>query len=634
MIEVMYDRWFVKYSKLDPERKEDLKTILIGLKNAESVIGNALSRQLNSEDLLRSLDELKVDNADQVKIAAVVNGFTPLISSAPTSAPIPPVNPALRPRTLVLPTRKTGTDKFPPVVKPNITLSDSTQEDEVVPIEMANGPVPPSKKKPATAKKETSWWSSMKSWNPFKKKDKEPVDEVGNVAINPDAPRTKKRAGGSVIIWASVILFLLIILVGAGVVFFNTSLRSPSPRVELNSGVESSDPQMTGANDDSEECTLPDGSVGIKTYYIRPLESVDGLTTEMKYVAIRSGSNYILALDANTPITMPVEKFSGDSEVVCSSTISMQILIDADKSNEVTQLVYKFNLSHWSSWFVLIAAMATIGFSLISLSMTGNNFVDIVPFLVATSLSLAGIGIASYFSYLLALPQVLEVLPPDVLMKLAILIPSGYFVFYFGPILWAVCSGSKSEIRQLNAQFQSQGTLKVPDSVETVFSSLARGKGLIGGFDWSMAAQLATVLMVAGVLSYMFAPIYHLFGNRLLALFFEAGLIAFFYLMENLRRGSADGMITWWMGFLGLLDPLIIYVIVDIGIFTKDLNSAVFLSLAISALLFAGILIANVAYQAKGERQELMRDMLGDNMAFYSAMKLVGIFAYILSQLM
>lgn len=635
MNDVLFVRWYDKYSGQPDAKKDAWREMLSEVKTSDSILEDAMRGKWNATKMIETLKSMNVD-VSSLEEGEVPVGYKPLgmdnsrfFVNKPTFT-VPPRTPVLG---------STGTDRFP-ASNPRVRViplpgAQPDKDEKPVEVEMVSDPAK-SEKKPGKAEK-SSLGSRFKSWLPGGKKEKEPVAEDVEILVpnqNRSESPSKKGKSGSMITWAAVALLLLIVLVGIGAVFSNSSFGVVAPVRESNTIFESSDGSSSGSETVSEECALDDGSVGVKTYYVRPLQSADGLSTELKYVAIRSGVNFVLARDANTPIVLPVDKFATEFEVICSSTVSMQMLIDADKSGEITQLVYKFNLSHWSSWFVLIAAIATIGFALLSLTMTGNNFVDIIPFLAAIVISIAGVGITGYLSSIVSLPQVLTVLPAEALMKLALVVPAGYLVSYFGPVLWAVCSGSKSEIRQLNAQFESQGTLKVPDSVETVFLSLSRGKGLIGGFDWSMGAQVTTVLMVIGVLSYLFAPIYHLLGNRLWALFFEGALIATFYLLENIRRGSKRGIYTWWAGFAGLLDPIIIYAIVNLGVFGLDLEGSVIASLLGSVLVFVGVLVFNIYHQSKEERQELMRDMLGDNMAFYSAMKLVGIFAFILSQLM
>ena len=87
---------------------------------------------------------------------------------------------------------------------------------------------------------------------------------------------------------------------------------------------------------------------------------------------------------------------------------------------------------------------------------------------------------------------------------------------------------------------------------------------------------------------------------------------------------------SYWLGFVGLVDFLILIWLFGNNPPTFQSLSSAALAVIISLVMFVIVFGFNFWFQSEGERMEIARDRMADGMLFYSCMKLVAILSYIL----
>lgn len=437
-------------------------------------------------------------------------------------------------------------------------------------------------------------------------------------------PKDKKEKS-NLAKWAALILILLIILFSIGAFVRLNSVSNSNNG--FGSGVESSDslPVPQGI----ETCVLPDGREGVLRYLVTPrpetvgkkgftdpslsVISQDPSVFEMAkvYTAIKLGQNYLVVIGSDVSVYLPIGAFVENPSTECAEVISTgSLLDDAQKATTPdVQMAYRINFSHWSGWLVTLALLAVFSFAFISMFLSGNDRFDGLLFILAVVLTMFVSLKASGDKWV-------------------------FLALFVGSLLWAIQAGSKSELRQMNEQFMSQGQFKVPDSVRPLFESLTRGWGIIGGYDWTTAGLYGIVIVFGGAIDLNASPLFHIFGDQLTAVLVGGLVIAACFAMEAARRGMVEDWASFFVGITGLVDYLVFVWLFGNNPPQVTAMTPTALAVVIPLGLFILIFGINFLLQARGERMELVRDRMSDGMLFYSSMKLVAVLAYVFMFLM
>ncbi len=438
----------------------------------------------------------------------------------------------------------------------------------------------------------------------------------------------KKKRNPNVAKWAAGILVLFILLISVGAFF------------QLNKSNRYSSEGSSESSSSSGACTTDAGEEGITGYLVMPKPEVSGsrgytsdtlssesantpqIDSSKSYYAIKSGSNYIVATDINAAVYMSASSFFDNPASECIGLSVSGVLSDKVQKTGTpsVELAYHLNVKSWSGWMVIIAMFATFCFSLISLSLTGNNLWDVFVFLIPTT---AVVFLSKTISIIVANLTI------DSAEKLSVRIFGAFALLFIVQFVWSVGAGSKSETRQFSEEFAAGSQFKVPDSFKPVFESLSRGWGLIGGFDWTMAIISLATLMVVGALDLTASPAYMMFRSQVASIVFQALLIIALCGFETARRGDKYDWWSFGCGFIGFLDFPLLMVLFGSNPISISGMAPTALAIIFSLVFFVIVFGANFYFQTKGERMELMRDRMADGMLFYSALKLSAILLYI-----
>lgn len=440
------------------------------------------------------------------------------------------------------------------------------------------------------------------------------VPRRSNVPRRSAGPASEKNKVSSAVLWSTVILLLLLLVLGVGVAY----------RLGVAGNNDSLPQSSTQPYMSTQSCILESGQQGVKKYQITPKAEIigrhgfvnptlsiedldapvfDGTTT---YDAVLDAGYYVVAVSPGRYVYARVTDFVENPSIVCVDPAGITFLTDAINSgNTKMEVTYKLNFSHWSGWLVSFAMFCVAGFALISLFMSGDDKSDLV----------------GYFIFIVAIAYHTHSSTATGL---------SYFVLYIGGVTVAtILFGSKSELKQLNEQFQAGGQFKIPDATRPIFDSLSRGFGITGGYDWSKNALTHAIFIFIGAVSVSASPLYRAFGNHIWAIGIGGLLVVLSFAMEAYRRGAWGDWASFILGLFGLLD-LAVYIVM-FGNNPPTISQLGPIALAVIiplAILFIAFGI-NFVLQSTSERNELARDRMADGMLMFSAMKLVAILLYI-----
>ncbi len=430
----------------------------------------------------------------------------------------------------------------------------------------------------------------------------------------------KPKKNSNMVKWVFGMLALIILLISVGVVW-----RLGNENGEYNSSESSSASDLS-----LPVCTTTDGLAGVTRYNITPNPDIVGLSgfidpqrTQLyqnpafvfeqgkSYQAIIVGDNYRVGLSPDISVYAPVFSFTQTGSE-CVQELAVEVLTRGIESqqNATVQLAYKIDFSHWSGLLVTLSLLGILGFTGITLFMSGGKFKEMFSMLIHV------ISIAAVTS-------------------VADMPPWAFFVLYFLIGYHAsVNFGNKSELQEQKDSFEAGNQLKLPESMKSLFESLSRGLGLVGGYDWSQSAIYSALMMFVGAVYPSASPLVRAFDSQMIAIVLGGLFVLFSFAMEAWRRGLVGDWVAFGLGFIGLL---------DFGIYFSAFgsNPPSILDLPPTGLAILGwaatfivALLLNLWSQAASERTELQRDRLSDGMLFCSAMKLVAVLMYVFMFLM
>ena len=478
--------------------------------------------------------------------------------------------------------------------------------------------------KPEGKAKGKNWLSSIKL--PFGKKEK------GSNVLTPSRTTRPNRLGsgfsqssdggslsGKGAKIGFIALAVLIILISAGVLW-----RLGNENGEYNSSDNSSATSLGLST-----CTTAEGLPGVIRYNVTPNAELFGLSGFVdsqrslpyvnsalafeqgkSYQAIIAGENYRVGLAPDVSVFAPVSSFTQTGSE-CVQELAVEVLTRGIENQQraSVQLAYKIDFSHWSGLLVVLSLISILGFTAITLFMSGGKIKDFVLMVVL-------VGGTGYF------------------VSKSDWEPSIFFLFYFFMYILSVALGSKSELQEQSDSFNAGNQLRLPQSMETLFKSLSRGWGIVGGYDWSQSAIYSALMMFIGAVYPSASPLVRAFDSQIMAIGIGGLFVVFSCAMEAWRRGLLGDWIAFALGFIGLLDFGIYYSAFGSNppnIF--DFSPAAVAVLGWTATFIIAVL-ANFGAQATSERTELQRDRMADGMLFFSSMKLVAVLSYIFYYLM
>lgn len=428
-------------------------------------------------------------------------------------------------------------------------------------------------------------------------------------------PKVERNKVSSVVLWSTVILLLLLMILGVGVAYRLGSTGNTDSLPENGA----SPSYMT-----SQSCVMENGQQGVKKYQVVPKAELvgrhgfinstlsiedleapvfDGATA---YDAVLESGYYVVAVAPGHYVYARVTDFVENPTIVCVDPAGMTFLTDAINSNTTkVEVTYKLNFSHWSGWLVIFAMFCVAGFALISLFMSGDDKSDLV----------------GYFIFIIAIAYHTHSSTATGI---------SYFVLYVGAVTIAtILFGSKSELKQLNEQFQAGGQFKIPDATRPIFDSLSRGFGIVGGYDWSKTALTHAIFVFIGAISLNSSPLYRAFGDHIWAIAIGGLFIVLSFAMEAYRRGAWGDWAAFGLGLFGLADlPIFILMFGDNAPRLSQLGPIALAVIVPLIILFIAF-VFNFVLQSSSERNELARDRMADGMLMFSTMKLVAILLYI-----
>jgi hypothetical protein len=448
--------------------------------------------------------------------------------------------------------------------------------------------------------------------------------EKGSNFLTPSRTTRPNRFGGGSLSGKGakigfIALAVLILLISAGVLW-----RLGNENGEYNSSDNSSATSLGLST-----CTTADGLPGVIRYNVTPNAELFGLSGFVdsqrtlpyvnsalafeqgkSYQAIIAGENYRVGLAPDVSVFAPVSSFTQTGSE-CVQELAVEVLTRGIENQQraSVQLAYKIDFSHWSGLLVVLSLISILGFTAITLFMSGGKIKDFVLMVVA-------VGGTGFF------------------VSKSDWEPLIFFLFYFFMYILSVALGSKSELQEQSDSFNAGNQLRLPQSMETLFKSLSRGWGIVGGYDWSQSAIYSALMMFIGAVYPSASPLVRAFDSQIMAIGIGGLFVVFSCAMEAWRRGLLGDWIAFALGFIGLLDFGIYYSAFGSNppnIF--DFSPAAVAVLGWTATFIIAVL-ANFGAQATSERTELQRDRMADGMLFFSAMKLVAVLGYIFYYLM
>lgn len=375
-------------------------------------------------------------------------------------------------------------------------------------------------------------------------------------------------------------------------------------------------------------CTTADGLPGVIRYNITPNPDIfgqSGYTDPQRtlpyetalvfeqgksYQAIIVGENYRVGLGTDISVYAPVYSFTQTSSE-CVQEVAVQVLTSGIESQQraSVQLAYKIDFSHWSGWLVTLSLLSILGFTGISMFMSGGKIKDF-------------------------LSMIFHVASGAVIVSVSNMPPWAFLLFYLHDYHAAVNFGNKSELQEQRDSFEAGNQLRLPESMKSLFESLSRGFGIAGGYDWTYSASYSALMLFVGAVAASASSLVRAFDDQMMAIGIGALFVVFSFAMEAWRRGLVGDWVAFGVGFLGLLDFGIYYSAFG----PNPVSISEFSPTAVAVLgwtaTFIIVAIINFIMQAASERTELQRDRLADGMLFYLAMKLVAILGYIFYFLM
>ena len=328
------------------------------------------------------------------------------------------------------------------------------------------------------------------------------------------------------------------------------------------------------------------------------------------YQAVIVGDNYRVGLSPDVSVYVPIYSFTQTSSE-CVQEVAVEVLTSGIENQQraSVQLAYKIDFSHWSGWLVALSLASILGFTGISLFMSGGKIKDLLVMVLFVG------GIALF-------------------TKVSDAPPWAYFMIYMIGYIAAVNFGNKSELQEQRDSFEAGNQLRLPESMKTLFDSLSRGLGIVGGYDWTQSGVYSALMLAVGALFVSASPLVKALDSQLMAIGVNALFALFSFAMEAWRRGLPGDWVAFGFGLLGLIDFGIYYSAFGANPPNVLDFSPTALSVVGWATTFIIVAIINFVVQATSERTELQRDRMSDGMLFYSAMKLVAVLGYIFMFLM